>query len=87
MVDQDVVPAGLRAAAMAVYYLAMYLCGAAFGPLVTGRLSDHFARQAMAGGAPAEAARAIGLHQGMYAIPALSLALAVVLWAGSRYET
>jgi len=83
---QDVVPAGLRATAMAVYYLAMYLCGAAFGPLVTGRLSDRFARQAMAAGVPAEAARAIGLHHGMYAIPVLSVALAVVLWAGSRYE-
>jgi len=81
---QDVVPAGLRATAMAAYYLAMYLCGAAFGPLVTGRLSDHFAHQGMAAGLAAEAARAAGLHQAMYVIPALSLALAVVLWAGSR---
>ena len=38
----DIIPAGLRATAMAAYYLAMYLCGAAFGPLATGRLSDYF---------------------------------------------
>ena len=81
---QDVVPAALRATAMAAYYLAMYLCGASFGPLVTGRLSDHFARQAMAGGAAAEAARAAGLHQAMHVIPALSVLLAAVLWAGAR---
>jgi MFS family permease len=81
---QDVVPAALRATAMAAYYLAMYLCGATFGPLVTGRLSDYFARQAMAVGAGAEAARAAGLHQAMYAIPALSLALAAVLWFAAR---
>jgi MFS family permease len=80
---QDIVPAELRATAMAAYYLAMYLCGAAFGPLVTGGLSDHFAHQAMAAGWAAEAARGAGLHQAMYVIPVLSLALAVVLWAGA----
>lgn len=84
---QDIVPGGLRGTAMAVYYLAMYLCGAAFGPLVTGRLSDYFAHQAMAGGAAAEAARAIGLHRGMYVIPLLSAVLAGVLFAGSRYQS
>jgi len=81
---QDVVPAALRATAMAAYYLAMYLCGASFGPLVTGRLSDHFAHQAMAAGAAAEAARAVGLHQAMHVIPALSVLLAAVLWVGAR---
>jgi len=81
---QDIVPAGLRATAMAAYYLAMYLCGAAFGPLVTGRLSDYFAREAVTAGWAAETARANGLHQAMYVIPVLSLALAMVLWAASR---
>ena len=81
---QDLVPATLRGTAMAAYYLAMYLCGAAFGPLVTGRLSDHFARQAMAAGLAAEAARAGGLHTAMYAIPVLSVALSGVLWAGAQ---
>ena len=81
---QDIVPAGLRATAMAAYYLAMYLCGASFGPLITGRLSDRFAQQAAAAGATAEVARAIGLHQAMYIIPALSVLLAAILLAGSR---
>jgi hypothetical protein len=31
-----------------------------------------------------EAAKAIGLHQAMYVVPALALVLAVVLWGGAR---
>jgi MFS family permease len=81
---QDIVPPSLRGIAMAVYFMAMYLCGASFGPLLTGRLSDHFAREAAGFGAVTEAARAIGLHQAMYVIPALSVALAATLWAGAR---
>jgi MFS family permease len=81
---QDIVPPSLRGTAMAVYFMAMYLCGASFGPLVTGGLSDHFAREAAGSGAVTEAARAIGLHQAMYVIPALSVALAATLWAGAR---
>jgi MFS family permease len=72
---------------MAVYFMAMYLCGASFGPLLTGRLSDILARRAalLAGsGTITESARAIGLHQAMYVIPAISLGLALVLYAGSR---
>ena len=38
---QDTVPPGLRATAMAAYLMVMYLAGGAFGPLVTGRLSDY----------------------------------------------
>jgi MFS family permease len=81
---QDIVPAQLRGTAMAAYYLAMYLCGASFGPLVTGRLSDHFARAAVNLGATQDAARAIGLHDAMYLIPACSLMLAAVLWVAGR---
>lgn len=81
---QDIVPAQLRGTAMAAYYLAMYLCGASFGPLVTGRLSDHFARAAADSGIAPVAARAIGLHEAMYLIPACSTALAAVLWAAGR---
>jgi MFS family permease len=81
---QDIVPASMRGTAMAVYFMAMYLCGASFGPLITGGLSDHFARGAAGSGAVTEAARAIGLHQAMYVIPALSVALAALLWAGAR---
>jgi len=81
---QDIVPGQLRGTAMAAYYLAMYLCGASFGPLVTGRLSDHFARAAANGGVAPDAARAIGLHQAMYLIPACSVVLAAVLWMAAR---
>ena len=48
---QDFVEPRLRATAMAVYFVAMYLCGASFGPLLTGRVSDHFARAAAGDGA------------------------------------
>ncbi|MGA2155776.1 MAG: MFS transporter [Bryobacteraceae bacterium] len=81
---QDIVPAQLRGTAMATYYLAMYLCGASFGPLVTGRLSDHFARAAANSGVAFDAARAIGLHDAMYLIPACSAMLAAVLWMAAR---
>lgn len=81
---QDLVAPHLRGTAMSLYFLAMYLCGGAFGPILTGRLSDALARRAMSGGLAAEAARAAGLHSAMLVIPALSLALAAVLWAGSR---
>jgi MFS family permease len=75
---QDLVGPALRGTAMAVYFLIMYLCGGAFGPLALGALSDH-----LAGPAPTEAARAVGLHGAMYAIPAMSLVLALVLWCAA----
>jgi hypothetical protein len=65
----------------------MYLCGASFGPLITGRLSDYLARsaaQAAGSTAGGETFRAIGLHQAMYVIPVMSAALALALYAGSR---
>jgi MFS family permease len=84
---QDIVAPAMRGTTMAVYFLAMYLCGASFGPLLTGRLSDFLARGAARAAGSAvtgEAFRATGLHQAMYLIPALSAALALVLYAGSR---
>lgn len=83
----DIVAPAHRGTAMSIYFLAMYLCGASFGPLITGRLSDVMARRAaaMAGSAViTESARATGLHQAMFIIPVLSLGLALVLFAGSR---
>ena len=83
----DIVAPALRGTTMAVYFLAMYLCGASLGPLLTGRLSDVLARhaaQAAGSAAIIEAYRAIGLQQAMYVIPALSVVLALVLYAGSR---
>lgn len=84
---QDVVEPALRGTAMAVYFLAMYVLGASFGPLGTGMLSDYFARRAMAeAGATAldESFRAVGLHHAMHVIPVLCLALAGVLYGASR---
>jgi MFS family permease len=72
---------------MALYFMTMYLCGASFGPLLTGKLSDMFARKAAdaAGSATiTAAAKAIGLQQAMLVIPVLSILLAVVLYMGSR---
>ena len=84
---QDIVAPDQRGTAMAVYFLAMYLCGASFGPLLTGKLSDVLAHRAaaLAGSATmTEAFRAIGLQQAMLIIPALCVALAFVLYMGSR---
>ena len=84
---QDIVGPALRGMAMAVYFLFMYLGGASFGPYLTGKLSDLMAhRAAVAAGSAkiTEAFRAIGLQQAMMVIPVLSLALGLVLWAGSR---
>jgi len=84
---QDLVGAAARGMAMAVYFMAMYMCGASFGPLLTGRLSDLMARRAatMAGSVEiTEAFKAIGLQQAMYVVPVLAVLLAVVLYAGSR---
>ncbi len=81
---QDIVEPSLRGTAMAVYFFAMYVMGASFGPLGTGALSDWLARQAAAGGPVTEQFRAIGLHRAMYVLPVLELFLGLVLWAGSR---
>jgi MFS family permease len=84
---QDIVAPAQRGATMAIYFMVMYLCGASFGPLLTGYLSDRLAwRAAHAAGLlkMTEPFKAIGLQQAMLIIPALSIALAAVLWAGSR---
>ncbi|HEV2447028.1 MAG TPA: MFS transporter [Candidatus Sulfopaludibacter sp.] len=84
---QDIVAPAMRGTAMAIYFLAMYLCGASFGPLLTGKLSDWMARRAAdAAGAAriTEAFKAIGLQQAMFIIPLLSMLLALVLYCGSR---
>lgn len=78
----DVVAPSLRGTAMSAYLMVSYLCGASFGPLLTGRLSDGFARAAAARGVALESAKAAGLHSAMYSIPVLCLLLALVLWRG-----
>ena len=83
---QDVVAPRLRGFTMAVYFMALYLCGASFGPLITGGLSDYFGKRAMhaAGSTSLEAFRGVGLQQAMIVMPILSVALAFVLYMGSR---
>ena len=88
---QDVVPASLRGTAMAVYFLAMYVLGAAFGPVATGLMSDRLtARAARAAGVlgrdalALEPFRAAGLHAALLVVPALALVMAAILWAASR---
>lgn len=80
---QEIVEPSLRGTAMAAYFFAMYLLGASLGPVGTGLLSDALARRA-GGGVIDEAARAAGLHQALYLVPALSAILAVVLLLASR---
>ena len=84
---QEIVPPSLRGTAMALYFLAMYLLGGSFGPVLTGKLSDYFARRAMAtAGASAmnEHFRAAGLHTAMYAIPVCAAFVSVVLLVAAR---
>jgi predicted MFS family arabinose efflux permease len=84
---QDVIEPRLRGTAVAVYFCAMYVLGASFGPLVLGMLSDHFALRAMraAGAATmAESFKAVGLHSAMYLIPVLAVLASLVLFAASR---
>jgi predicted MFS family arabinose efflux permease len=81
---QDIVAPAQRGATMALYFMAMYICGASFGSVITGRLSDHYARVASGSGPITEAARATGLQTAMLAIPVVSVLLAIVLYMGSR---
>jgi MFS family permease len=84
---QDIVAPAQRGTTMALYFMAMYLCGASFGSVITGGLSDHYARLAANAAGSAvitEAARATGLQQAMVVIPIVNLGLAFVLFMGSR---
>jgi MFS family permease len=95
---QDVIEPALRGTAMSLYFCAMYLLGGALGPLIFGRLSDYCTRRAaidagvqltdMASGpALREALKpfaAHGIHDAMFVLPAVNLALALVLLAGTR---
>lgn len=85
---QDVVDARLRATAMAVYFFFQYVLGGAVGSLVTGALSDHFAKAAMsAAGATAMAPAFIaqGLQQSLaLAVPAAIAVTGLVLLLAAR---
>lgn len=88
---QDVTEPGARGTAMAVYFFAMYVLGASFGPYGTGLLSDYFTkRAAQAAGvieqtqASLEPFRAEGLYSAMYVVPILCVFLTIILLAGCR---
>jgi MFS family permease len=87
---QDVIEPERRGTAVALYFFAMYVLGASFGPIALGAISDFFARRAMtAAGATemAEPFRAAGLHDAMFVIPTVALLAALVLFAASRTAT
>lgn len=71
----EIVEPRLRATAMGVFFAAMYLLGGAFGPVITGGLSDYFAGSS---GLLGRAAEAYGLHQSMLVVVPTALALAAV---------
>ncbi|MER5325919.1 spinster family MFS transporter [Streptosporangium roseum] len=79
----DVVEPRLRATAVAVYFAAFYLLGGAFGPIITGVLSDHFTASATA--TATVTAEAAGLHQALLSIIPLFLLLGgLAAWAAGR---
>lgn len=83
---QDVVQPSLRATAMAIYFFAMYLLGGSVGPVLTGKLSDYFARLAMTtagSNSITDPFRAAGLHSAMFVIPVCSFILSMVLFAAT----
>jgi len=80
-----------RGSAMAIYFMAMYLLGASFGPYVIGTVSDYFTQNAAISSgindlspAALEPFRAAGLRSAMYLVPILSGLLTLVLFAASR---
>ena len=86
---QDVMEPALRGTAMALYFAAMYLF-AAFGPVVTGSLSRHFATRAAAAGGSEVVTdwhRAVALHEALWLVPVLGGLLAVVLYFATRAVT
>lgn len=86
---QDITAPHLRGRAMALYFCAMYLFGAAAGGSVTGWLSKTFMEQEAAAltaqGASnvAELASAFGLRKALMVVPVLSILLSFVLFAAT----
>jgi len=81
------VPEPARCSDGDLFHGYVHMCGASFGPLLTGKLSDVLAHRAaaLAGSATVtETFRATGLQQAMLIIPVLCIALAFVLYMGSR---
>ncbi|MGO1167010.1 MAG: spinster family MFS transporter [Janibacter sp.] len=75
----DVVPPGIRATALGVYFASFNIIGATLGPIITGALSDLFAR-------PIDglAADAVGLHDALLVVVPLGLVIAALgAWRAS----
>lgn len=88
---QDVIEPRLRATAMSLYFFFQYVLGAGFGTVVTGALSDRYAREAMkaAGAAQmSEVFRAAGLEASMsLVVPLAVLITGLALWfAAGRFR-
>jgi MFS family permease len=79
----DVVVPELRATAIALIFALQFLLGGAAGPLAVGALSDALAQSAAAGGAAEDAARAAGLHDALFLIPAGLLVSGLALAAAA----
>ena len=88
---QDLVEPSLRGTAMATYFCAMYLLGASLGPILLGKLSDHYTIAAAAAAGVSEVTpaalepfRGAGLHTAMFVVPILNLALTLCMFVASR---
>jgi MFS family permease len=88
---QDLVEPSLRGMAMATYFCAMYLLGASLGPIVMGKLSDHYMHIAAAAagvtaaeGPALEPFKGTGLREAMYVVPVLNLLLTACMFMASR---
>ena len=88
---QDLVEPAMRGTAIAAYFCAMYLLGASLGPIVLGKMSDHFTLAAAnAAGVTATTVQALepfkgtGLHQAMYIVPVLNLVLTFCMLIAAR---
>lgn len=83
----DIVEPRRRGVAVALLFALQFLLGGAAGPLVVGGLSDALAAGAVAGGADPDAARAAGLHDALFLVPAALLLAGLALLAAARTVT
>ena len=78
---QDIVPPELRATAMSMYFLGMYLLRRRFRSAAGRSVERPLRARRRAGVRPAEP---LGLHDAMYVMPLMSIVLAAVLWWSAR---
>jgi MFS family permease len=87
----DCVEPALRGTAMSLFFMAVYVLGAALGPMATGALSDALSRRAAAAAGVIiheprllEPFRGEGLHTAFTIVPCFAILAGVLLWAASR---